>query len=63
MTIWGIATLPLTDAQIRAAQPREKALKLFDADGLFLLLHPNGSRYWKMKYRFAGKERKLSCGV
>lgn len=55
--------MPLTDVQIRAAQPREKAFKLFDANGLFLLVHPNGSRYWKMKYRFAGTEKKLSFGV
>lgn len=55
--------MPLTDAAIRAALPKDKPWKLFDGGGLYLLIHPNGSRYWKMKYRFAGKEDKLSFGV
>lgn len=53
----------LTDAKIRAAAPREKAWKLSDGGGLFLLIHPNGSRYWRMKYRIHGREGKLSFGV
>lgn len=40
-----------------------KIKKLFDSGGLYLLVHPNGSRYWKMKYRFGGREGKLSFGV
>lgn len=50
----------LTDAKIRAARPAEKDLKLFDGGGLYLLVKPNGGRYWKMKYRFMRRERKLS---
>jgi integrase len=53
----------LTDKAIRAAKPWEKAYKLYDADGLFLLVNPNGSKYWRFKYRFQGKEKSLSLGV
>ena len=55
--------MPLTDAKIRAARARAKPWKLFDGGGLFLLIHPNGSRYWRMKYRFAGREGTLAFGV
>ena len=53
----------LTDKGIRAAKPREKAYKLYDADGLYLLVNPNGTKYWRFKYRFHGKEKLLSLGV
>lgn len=53
----------LTAVAIRNAAPTAKPQKLFDGGGLFLLVQPNGSRYWRMKYRFAGKERLLSFGV
>lgn len=53
----------LTDAKIRAAAPRAKAWKLFDGGGLHLLIHPNGSRYWRLKYRIHGREGKLAFGV
>lgn len=53
----------LTAVAIRNAAPAAKPQKLFDGGGLFLLVQPNGSRYWRLKYRFAGKERLLSFGV
>jgi integrase len=53
----------LSDLQIRRAKPTSKARKLFDGGGLFVLMHPNGSRYWRLKYRHAGKERLLALGV
>lgn len=53
----------LTDKQIRHAAPREKPTKLADNKGLFLLINPNGSRYWRFKYRIDGKEKLLSLGV
>lgn len=59
----GDQALVLTDAKIRAAAPLEKEWKLFDGGGLFLLIHPNGSRYWRLKYRVHGREGKLSFGV
>lgn len=55
--------MSLTDTAIRKATPAEKPFKLYDEKGLFLLINPNDSRYWKFKYRFAGKEKKLSLGV
>lgn len=55
--------MALTDAKIRAARPGEKDVKLFDERGLYLLLKPNGARYWRMKFRIHGREAKLSFGV
>ncbi|ELE9456948.1 integrase arm-type DNA-binding domain-containing protein [Salmonella enterica] len=55
--------MALTDAKIRAAKPDEKPYKLADSGNMFLLVHPNGSRYWRLRYRFQGKERTLAIGV
>lgn len=55
--------MPLTDAAIRNAKPGSKPRKLADEKGLFVLVHPNGSKYWRLKYRFAGKEKLLALGV
>ena len=58
-----MATDLLKDIQIKNAKPKTKPYKLFDGDGLFLLIHPNGSKYWRLKYRWQGKEKLLSIGV
>lgn len=55
--------MPLTDAAIRAAKPGEKARKLFDGDGLYLELAPAGGKWWRLKYRWAGREKRLSLGT
>mgnify|MGYP001445058843 CR=1 FL=1 len=55
--------MPLSDTAIRNAKPGDKPYKLPDEKGLFLLVHPNGSKYWRQKYRFAGKEKMLAHGV
>ncbi|WP_140182047.1 tyrosine-type recombinase/integrase [Providencia stuartii] len=55
--------MALSARQIQTAKPKDKEYKLSDERGLYLLVKPNGSRYWRMKYRFAGKEKKLSIGV
>lgn len=55
--------MTLTVNTIRSAQPREKGYKLGDGKGLFLFIHPSGSKYWRLKYRFGGKEKSLSMGV
>lgn len=55
--------MPLTETQAKNAKPRERAYKLADSEGLFLLVQPNGTRLWRMKYRFAGKEKLLSFGA
>lgn len=55
--------MKLTARQISTAKPLEKPYKLSDGGGLYLLVNPNGSRYWRLKYRYAGKEKLLSIGV
>lgn len=54
--------MPLTDTAIRAARHNSKPTKLADEKGLFLLLQPGGGKLWRLKYRFAGKEKKLCLG-
>jgi hypothetical protein len=49
----------LTEGQVRAARPAEKNYKLFDADGLFLLVASNGSRLWRVRYYYGGREKLL----
>src|SRR3954451_18960176 len=53
----------LTDFKVRQAKPGPKAYKLYDGGGLFLHVQPNGSRYWRLKYRTAGKEKLFAIGV
>jgi len=55
--------MSLTELRIRKAKGTEKAYKLADGGGLFLLLKPNGSKLWQQKYRHLGKERLLSHGA
>lgn len=55
--------MPLTDVKVRTAKPLDKPYKLADGGGLYLLVNPNGSRYWRMKYRVLGREKLLSIGV
>jgi integrase len=57
------APMTLTVFQVKNEKPREKAYKLADERGLYLLINPNGSKLWKFKYRFAGIEKKLSLGA
>lgn len=55
--------MPLSDISIRKAKPADKPKKLSDERGLFLLVHPKGGKWWRFKYRFAGKEKQLSMGT
>lgn len=48
--------VPLTDSRVRRARPRDREYKLSDGGGLYLLVAPTGGKYWRMKYRFGGKE-------
>jgi hypothetical protein len=48
---------------IEGAEAKEKQYKLLDGRGLHLLIMPNGSKYWQMRYRFGGKEKLLSIGT
>ncbi|MEN9261424.1 MAG: integrase arm-type DNA-binding domain-containing protein [Thermostichus sp. HHBFW_bins_43] len=52
----------LNDLKMRTLKPREKSFKVFDGDGLYLEVMPSGSRLWRVKYRFQGKEKRLSLG-
>ncbi|WP_206953333.1 tyrosine-type recombinase/integrase [Trinickia acidisoli] len=55
--------MPLTDTAIKNAKAADKPIKMFDGGGLFLLVNPAGQRYWRLKYRFDGKEKLLAIGV
>lgn len=55
--------MPLTDATLRALKPGPKPQKIADADGLHLLLTPNGSRLWRFAYRYAGRQKLLALGA
>ncbi|MFS8975035.1 integrase arm-type DNA-binding domain-containing protein [Cupriavidus necator] len=55
--------MPLTDAACRNAIPREKPYRLADSGGMYLEVSPAGGKYWRLKYRFGGKEKRLAFGV
>lgn len=55
--------MPLSDAKIRSLKSREKAYKVSDFEGLYVLVKPSGSKLWQFKYRMFGKERLLSIGI
>jgi hypothetical protein len=55
--------MPLTDRAAASAKPKEKDYKLSDGKGLYLLVKKTGPKYWRMKYRFLGKEKILALGV
>lgn len=55
--------MALSDTVIRTARPRDTAYKLSDGRGLSLLVNPNGSKWWRLRYRFYGREKMLSLGV
>ena len=54
--------MPLNDIQIRKLRPSEKPFRTSDGEGLFLEVKPNGSKLWRMAYRFDGKQKLLSFG-
>lgn len=55
--------MPLTDRHIKTLKPRDKVFKITDEKSLYLEVHPNGAKYWRMKYRYLHKEKRLSFGV
>ena len=55
--------MALTDTRIRSAKPQAKTYKLSDGGGMYLLVKPDGGRYWRLDYRFAGKRCTLALGV
>ncbi|KEA53427.1 integrase [Mangrovibacter sp. MFB070] len=55
--------MALTDIKVRSAKLQEKEYTLVDGDGMFLLIHPNGSKYWRFRFRFGGKQHLMAFGV
>lgn len=55
--------MPLTATAIRNTKPADKPIRLFDGGGMYLEVSPAGGRWWRLKYRFVGKEKRLSLGV
>lgn len=53
----------LTDLECRKAAPKEKPYRMFDGGGLYLEVFPTGAKYWRLKYRYGGKEKRLALGV
>lgn len=53
----------LTDMTAKNAKAQTKLYRLFDGQGLYLEINPNGGKYWRLKYRFASKEKRLALGV
>ena len=54
--------MPLTDTAIRAIKPTSKTAKYFDGGGLYLEVAPSGGKWWRLKYRFQGKEKRVLPG-
>jgi len=55
--------MTLTEIVVRKAKPTEKTQRLFDSGGMYLELSPAGGKWWRLKYRFGGKEKRLSLGT
>ncbi len=55
--------MPITDTKARNAKLKDKQYKIFDTDGLFMLVSPAGGKWWRFKYRFGGKEKLMSLGT
>lgn len=53
----------LTIRELDSAKTKDKPYKLADGDGLYLEIMPTGAKYWRLKYRIAGKEKRLAFGV
>lgn len=49
--------------KVRTAKPADKGYKLTDGEGMHLYVHANGSKYWRLQYRFDGKQKTLALGV
>jgi Arm DNA-binding domain len=55
--------MPLTDSIARNAKPAAKTIRMFDRDGLYLEVSPRDGKGWRLKYRYAGMEKRVSLGV
>ncbi|MCD6034635.1 MAG: hypothetical protein K0R63_376 [Rickettsiales bacterium] len=55
--------MKLTAIALKTAKPKDKLYRLFDGNGLYLEVTPAGGTYWRFKYRFNGKEKRMAFGV
>jgi integrase len=55
--------MTLTDKEVQALKPQPKKFKIFDGDGLYVLVHPKGGKYWYMKYHIAGRPHEVAFGT
>lgn len=55
--------MALTDTKVRSAKSEEKEYSLVDGDGMSLLVKPGGSKYWRFRFRFGGKQHLMAFGV
>ena len=55
--------MSLTDVRIRNTKSSSKPVRLFDGGGLYLEIMPSGSKLWRYKYRFGGKEKRIALGT
>src|SRR5450631_2164668 len=58
-----MVTNKLTELAVRKAKPGDRPVRLFDGGGMYLEVQPSGSKWWRHKFRFGGKEKLLSLGV
>lgn len=54
--------MPLRDVEIRALKPQERVYKRADERGLYIEVHPGGSKLWRLKYRYLGKDKRIALG-
>ncbi len=59
----GRSIMTLSAIEVRSAKPKDKPYKLTDEKGMYLEVRPNGARYWRLDYRYAGKRKTLALGV
>ena len=55
--------MPLTEIKVKSLKPEDKIKRYFDGDGMYLEVTPKGGKYWRFKYRFGGKEKRLAIGA
>jgi len=55
--------MKLTDTAIRKAKPQAAPYRMADGNGMYIEITPSGSKYWRMAYRFSGKQKTLALGV
>lgn len=63
MPLQSCPQIPLTATKIKNARPANNTKRLFDGGGLYLEVAPSGSKWWRFKYRFADREKRISLGV